>query len=276
MPFPNLKGKHSFEPVFGPDDFVAYMKKTKLYPTYPAPKGIILCYWKGPMQRVLRRHRAKKVRSFYGDMYLLGDTGNTVAVVGGFGIGAPAAAALLEELISCGTTRFVSVGTAGGLQRPLRNGDVVVCGRAIRDEGTSHHYLKPSKYAHASPAMVAHLARALERRGISYVRGTTWTIDAPYRETVQEARHYQREGVATVEMEAAALFAVATVRGAQLASVFTISDSLAELEWKPEFHTRHTAKGLETLFSAAVEALLDPEDCRKRRRESKIPAGPFR
>ena len=77
--------------------------------------------------------------------------------------------------------------------------------------------------------------RRLTERGAAFRRGATWTIDTPYRETVEEVRHYRREGVLTVEMEAAALFAVAAVRGVEAASVFVLSDLLGETEWTPEF-----------------------------------------
>ena len=81
------------------------------------------------------------------------------------------------------------------------------------------------------------LGAAMNRARVPYRAGVSWTIDTPYRETVAEARRYQAEGVLCVEMEAAALFAVAKVRALQVASAFTISDSLADLVWNPlEFH----------------------------------------
>ena len=70
-------------------------------------------------------------------------------------------------------------------------------------------------------------------------------------------RQYQEEGVATVEMEASALFAVARYRNVELGAIFTISDSLAELEWNPKFHLKKTKEGLEILYKAAVDALRD-------------------
>ena len=97
---------------------------------------------------------------------------------------------------------------------------------------------------------------SLDRCKVKYHVGTSWTTDAPYRETLAEIRKYQSEGVATVEMEAAALFAVAEYRKVDMGSFFTISDSLAELEWKPEFHGETAKKSLETIFKVAVEVLM--------------------
>ena len=65
--------------------------------------------------------------------------------------------------------------------------------------------------------------------------------------------------MACVEMEAAALFAVAQHRGAELGAMFTVTDSLASLEWHPEFHSEKTQQGLETLYQTALACLLQPE-----------------
>ncbi len=154
-----------------------------------------------------------------------------------------------------GTPAFVSVGTAGSLQRDLDIGDLVLCEAAIRDEGASHHYLPPAKLATAHAGMTAALQAALRQAGVPFRAGNSWTIDTPYRETVAEARRYQAEGVLCVEMEAAALFAVAELRGLRVSAAFAISDSLADLVWNPRFHGAEVRAGLITLYRAAVTAL---------------------
>lgn len=176
-------------------------------------------------------------------------------IMGGFGIGASVAATLLEELIAFGVKKFISVGSAGTLQKNIKIGDLIVCDKAIRDEGTSYHYLKPEKYAHASAKITTRIRQALNDRKQKYHIGTSWTVDAPYRETIVEVGQYQKEGVATVEMEVAALFAVAQYRKVEMGAIFTRSDSLASLKWKPKFHLKKTNKGLETIYKAALSAL---------------------
>lgn len=133
----------------------------------------------------------------------------------------------------------------------------MVCEKAIRDEGTSHHYTKHSKYSYAGKEITKKIISVLKKNKIKHFLGTSWTVDAPYRETIEEAKQYQEEGVATVEMEASALFAVAEYRKVQLGSIVTISDSLAELQWKPKFKTKRTNQGLEKLYKTAVEVLLN-------------------
>lgn len=258
--------------MFSPRDYLDYQKKREEYDKFKPPEGVILCYSKKLLEHVLKRHKTTKVQRFYGEMYLLNETKNKIAVVGKFGIGAPVVATLLEELIAFGVKRFVSIGTAGTLQKKLRVGDLVVCEKAIRDEGTSYHYLKSSKYAYASKEMTERIENALDSLEQEYTVGTSWTIDAPYRETVAEARQYQKEKVATVEMEASALFAVAQYRRAQIAAMFTISDSLAELQWSPKFHFKKTRGGLEILYKAALAALTGSPKTSRQTKPRKNPS----
>ena len=257
MGFPNLKDKHAKDSMFTPSEFMAYQKKCGKYPKFKTPEGIIFCYQRSLMEFILENHKTTKVEGFYGEMYLLDETNDKVAIIGKFGIGSPVVATLLEELIAFGVKKFVSIGTAGTLQKNITIGSLMVCEKAIRDEGTSHHYLKPSKYAYASKEMTNKIKNSLDKFKQKYFIGTSWTIDAPYRETVAEATQYQKEGVATVEMETSALFSVAQYRNVDLGAIFTISDSLAELEWKPKFHLKKTKKGLEILYKVAVDVLLN-------------------
>ena len=163
---------------------------------------------------------------------------------------------LLEILIEFGVKRFINVGIAGGLQKTSHIGDVVVCTSAIRDEGVSYHYLEdPSAPALPSENLTAALKQTLEHDGICYTEGPTWTTDAFFRETVGEIQHYQHEGVITVEMEAAALFAISSMRGVEMASGFVISDSVAELVWHPQILAQETHESLFTLYQAARATL---------------------
>jgi uridine phosphorylase len=134
-------------------------------------------------------------------------------------------------------------------------GDIVICDRAIRDEGTSDHYLPAEKYAFPSPELTENLSKAFESKGIPYSKGTTWTTDAPYRESIEELRQYRSEGVATVEMEASALFAVGAYRGVSVSAVFTLSDLLSEEDWDQEYHSEKKLEGLKKIFEVTLEMI---------------------
>ena len=171
------------------------------------------------------------------------------------GFGAPTAVMTLEELAAYGIKQFVNLGTAGGLQQDLSIGDIVVCDRAIRDEGTSFHYLPAEKYAHSCPDLTEKLCTAFERRGTQYRKGSSWTTDAPYRETVEALRQYRADGVATVEMEASALFAVGAHRGVCVSAAFAVSDILSEEDWIQGYHSAEKLESLKQIFEVALEAI---------------------
>ena len=87
------------------------------------------------------------------------------------------------------------------------------------------------------------------------LRGASWTTDAPFRETESLIAAHRAEGVISVEMEAAALFAICATRGAAIAGGLVISDVLAEPVWNPQFRAEATAAGLVRLYEAAKQTL---------------------
>ena len=166
------------------------------------------------------------------------------------GIGSPHSAGILEELIALGGREFLNIGIAGGLNQE----GVFLCDKALRDEGTSYHYLPSGRFSYPDRKLTERLGRCMEKEGLEYSEGTTWTIDAPYRETKTEVEKYTKQGVCTVEMEASALFAVAEYRKVKIASAFVVSDVLGG-EWKPKFHKFNVARAQNRLIDAAVKCL---------------------
>jgi uridine phosphorylase len=256
--YPNLPGKHALEALFHPHDNVAYARQGGTFEGYQAPEGIIICYQRSVLEHSRSTEDFANTPSvpLHRGLYTLPSTDHRVGVLGGFGFGAPVATLLMEDFIALGTRKFVSIGTAGGLQSDRRVGDIILCDRAIRDEGVSHHYVAPGKYASASAEITKQLADTFVGRGLVYRTGCAWTIDTPYRETLEEIRQYRREGVECVEMEAAALFSVAACRSVEVASAFVISDLLVDGVWEPQMRSEETAAGLRTLYDAAVTALV--------------------
>src|SRR3989344_8048028 len=169
MGFPNLKNKHAKDSMFNPKEYLAYMKKVGKYPKFKPPVGVIFCYQRKLMEHILEKHKVTKVKLFYGDTYLLNESKGRIAVVGNFGIGAPVVATLLEELIAFGVKKFISIGTAGTLQKDIKIGSLMVCEKAIRDEGTSHHYLKHSKYAFASKNLTSDILLELAGQSMLHI-----------------------------------------------------------------------------------------------------------
>ncbi|HOX33578.1 MAG TPA: nucleoside phosphorylase [Spirochaetales bacterium] len=256
MPVPLDSSKYESSPFFNPADFVGYIAGLGRLGPAPVPEAVILSYQASLFEHASSAHASSPAEGYFGKWlrYLDGSDGR-VAIAGHFGVGAPAAAVMLEELIAFGARRFVSVGTAGSLRLDLPPGSLVVCDSAFRDEGTSYHYLPGGAPVYPSEELTAALRAALAKRGLEHRVGPSWTTDAIYRETAEEVVKFRDEGALVVEMEASALFAVARFRGVRIASCFSVSDTLAELAWRPEFHAETTEEGLELLFAAAVEAL---------------------
>jgi len=143
------------------------------------------------------------------------------------GVGAPLAALLFEEAIDYGCRALVACGGAGALDADLALGHPVVVSAAVRDEGTSYHYLAPSRLIEAAPEVVSVIEGVLGRSGVPFTTGITWSTDAIYRETRGKVSLRRVEGCITVEMEAAALLAVARFRGVVLGQLLYAGDSLA-------------------------------------------------
>jgi uridine phosphorylase len=257
--YPSFAGKHGHEAIFSPAEVVASLTTNG---PVPAPDAVILTYQHFLLDE-LRERGVQPTTGYPGpwrSLWFTGSGSRTIAVVGGFGIGAPAATTVLEELIALGAREFISIGAAGCLQPRCGFGEAVVCTGAIRDEGVSHHYVPTEKFAWPSETLTRRLTQALTADGTAPHSGLAWTIDAPYRETVTEARSYQAEGVVCVEMEAAALFTVGRYRGVNVAAAFVISDHLlAEDRWTHAFGTPTLRQASIRLLDAALHALSEQE-----------------
>lgn len=171
------------------------------------------------------------------------------------GVGAPLAAAFLEELIALGCRKFIACGGCGVLDGTIAVGHVVVPVAAVRDEGTSYHYLPPSREVEASQSAIEAIQTTLDRHAVPYLLGKTWTTDGIYRETHARMARRRAEGCLTVEMEAAAFFAVAQFRGTVFGQLLYGGDDLTGevwdgREWQKDASTR------EKLFWLAAEACL--------------------
>lgn len=225
------------------------------FPKIEPPEALIFCFKNGLPHRMRWKIPVRHVGRVLGDFHLIRHSLGRVAVLSNFGIGAPVVVSLAEEMIAFGVKRLVILSWGGALQSDLKLGDIVVCNSAIRDEGVSHHYLPAQKYAHADAALTARIKESILGKGASCKEGATWTTDAPYRETIEEVKQYQSEGVQTVEMETAALFALGEVRGVQTASVVIASDSLASLNWQRPADMKAIDRSFAVAYSAIIDAL---------------------
>jgi uridine phosphorylase len=253
--YPNFPGKHAQPPLYSAEEYVDYLHAQGVISGAPVPPSILLLFDDRHYEDVVAGHAIADVVATPRPCHVLTRFDGSVGVVGGFGIGGPRVALVVETLAVLGARRYVAVGTAGALDAGLRVGDIVVCDAAIRDEGASHHYVAPARYAFASRALTEALSTALEELVGRCTVGASWTTDAPFRETVAEVEAYTAEGVCTVDMEAATLFAVAEHRGAEAGAALVVSDVVTPREWIPGMRSLETAAGLRAATEAALTAL---------------------
>jgi uridine phosphorylase len=163
-------------------------------------------------------------------------------------MGAPMAVMLLEQLVALGARRFIYLGFCGALAPAYRIGDGFIPSLAIREEGTSYHYLPADVVPRSSVQLNAILHAAAQEQDLAVGTGPIWTTDAPFRETPHKIRQFQAAGVHAVDMEMAALFAAAHYRGCEIAALLLVSDECYHATWKPGF-------GLPRLRQACQDAV---------------------
>lgn len=146
---------------------------------------------------------------------------------------APGAAGTVEDLRAMGCHEFIICGGAGSLKADSKVGEIIVPTSAVRDEGTSYHYLEPSREVACNKATADYVISALTRLGIPHTVGKTWTMDAMYRETPEMIKLRKSEGCITVEMEAAAFFAVSQYYDLPLAQLLYAGDDVSGESWDP-------------------------------------------
>ena len=141
-------------------------------------------------------------------------------------IGGPYTVLIAEQLHSAGARLIIGLTSAGRVSPDLPLPCLVVVTSAIRDEGTSYHYLPPGKEVACPTPVASLLDRELSAIGWTVRCGKVWTTDAPYRETRVQLQDWAAEGVLAVEMQAASLFAFGNARKAAVASVAMVSNAI--------------------------------------------------
>ncbi len=189
---------------------------------------------------------------YHSDMYEFDLGGHRVGIVG-MAVGAAYAVLLAEEMFVSGCELLLSMTSAGQLRAVAEPPYFVLVTRALRDEGTSYHYLPVSRYVEADPALVTRARTALGAAGISVIEGGTWTTDAPFRETAASLAEREAEGLLAVEMESAALYAFARAKGAAVLCLAHVTNTMGRRE--QEFEKGDDEGVAQSL--KVVEALLN-------------------
>ena len=195
----------------------AFIEPSRVVRPRDVPEHCVICFFGEVLEKIIREYGARiVVENRWEDgphpLYEISFQDRRLAFFHP-GVGAPVAAGLLEEVIALGCRKFIACGGCGVLEKEIAVGHLIVVSGAVRDEGVSYHYLPPAREIGAQPAGIRALTETLDRREVPYRTGKTWTTDAPYRETHNKIARRKEEGCLVVEMESAALMAVAQFRG---------------------------------------------------------------
>jgi uridine phosphorylase len=253
---PILAHKHYAAPsAFMPENLLREARRQKRLPAVPVPKICILDP-DGDIVRHLRaagradRHPAWAC--YHTDLEVFRHEDHQYGIVG-CAVGAAFAVLIAEELFASGCELLISVTSSGQICPIQPPPYFIVIDRALRDEGTSYHYLPPSDYCEANSHLSELGQKALTAAGIRVHVGATWTTDAPFRETQEAIDAATQAGILAVEMEAAALYAFAQARGRPVLCLAHVTNQMGRIEGDFEKGLADGAEGSLRVISLIAE-----------------------
>lgn len=261
---PLLHNKAADEPsVFVPEALLREARRQKGVPAVSVPDICVLDP-DGDMVRHLRKtgmaRHFEAWSCYHSEMDAFTLDGREFGIVG-CAVGAPYAVLIAEQMFAAGCKMLISITSAGQITPVGPTPYFVVIDRALRDEGTSHHYVPPSEFIVACPELVGQAVEALRNAGCSIHVGATWTTDAPFRETQRAIDAARSNGVLAVEMEAAALYAFAQARGRAVLCLAHVTNTMAkagdDFEKGEDNGAREALRVLAAI--AAINAALDSD-----------------
>jgi purine-nucleoside phosphorylase len=175
-------------------------------------------------------------------------------------IGGPCSALVLETLYALNVDEAVYIGSVGTLKKEIKPYDVIISERAIRDEGTSYHYLPPSIYVDADLGLYSRLKDALKENKYRVYEGVIWTTDAAFRETWARRDAFIKLGAIAVDMEAASLYALAKYRRKKIVGIYFPIDLLSDDGWMSYIENYRGLKYIRFihgLFKIAIDVLRE-------------------
>jgi uridine phosphorylase len=229
---PILTNKHYASPsAFTPESLLREARRQKGAAADPVPDVCLLDPDGDIVHQLKADGRAKPHDAwvcYHTDLFMFEESGLTIGVVG-CAVGASFAVLVAEELFASGCKLLISITSSGQLATVRPPPYFILIERALRDEGTSYHYLPPAPYSEAPESLLNILDGAFDDLHVPVLRGATWTTDAPFRETGQAVEGMRRRGLLAVEMEAAALYAFAQARGKAVVCFAHVTNQMGQI-----------------------------------------------
>jgi uridine phosphorylase len=226
---PLLENKNPTSPsVFRAAALLREARRQKGLPAVDVPPVCILDPDGDVVRRLRKEGRSKPFQGwpcYHTQMDAFDLAGQRVGIVG-CAVGAPFAVLVAEQMFASGCRFLISLTSSGQIVSAGPTPYFVIIDRALRDEGTSYHYVKPSEYAAADPTLVKRAAEAVTTAKLRAIIGASWTTDAPFRETAEAIDAAKGRGILAVEMEAAALYSFATASGARVLCLAHVTNTM--------------------------------------------------
>jgi len=256
---PLLDHEPSETPVFTAANLLEGARIRKGLPKVAVPAGCLLDFDGELVQHLAATGRAAEDSAwpcFHTRLFRWRAGNAEYGVIGGT-IGAPFAVLVAEELFALGCRALVSISSAGLVAERFTPPFFLLIDRALRDEGASCHYMRPGRYADADSSLVAAVRRRTDGVSVPVHTGPSWTTDAPFRETESLIASRRREGIVSVEMEAAALLTLGKVLNKPVVCLAHVTNTMATRE--EDFEKGGDAGLADSLSvcAAALEAALD-------------------
>ncbi|MBE0605959.1 MAG: nucleoside phosphorylase [Deltaproteobacteria bacterium] len=246
-------------PVFLPGNLLEAARLQKGLPRGTVPSGCLLDFDGELVEHLVATGRAEPEPSwpcYHTKLFRWRREDAEYGIIGGT-VGAPYAVLVAEELFAAGCEALVSISSAGLIAENLAPPFFLLIERALRDEGTSHHYLPTERFAASDPGLIAFVERRLAGFPAPVRKGTSWTTDAPFRETERLIASRRSEGIVSVEMEAAALLSMGEALKRPVLCLAHVTNAMAT---RPEDFEKGGDQGQETallLCSRVLDAALE-------------------
>jgi uridine phosphorylase len=251
---PILADKHYDAPsVFTPESLLREARRQKHSRAVEVPDVCLL----DPDGDIVRRLRAdgrgrphEGWVCYHTELLVFEADGLTLGIVG-CAVGASFAVLVAEELFASGCRLLISITSSGQITPAREPPYFVLIDRALRDEGTSYHYVPPAEWSHAPPDLLARLHDAFSNSPIRVLTGAAWTTDAPFRETEEAIAAMRRRRILAVEMEAAGLYALAHARERPIICFAHVTNRMGQVEGDFE---KGTEDGVAASLEVAIQA----------------------
>jgi uridine phosphorylase len=256
---PILSNKHYSEPsIFTPENLLREARRQKSLAQAHVPRICVLDP-DGDIVRWLvsarRAERDPQWACYHTDLFTFEQQAMRFGIIGN-AVGASFAVLIAEELFAAGCELLASVTSAGQIVRLKDPPYFVLIEKALRDEGTSYHYLPPADFSHIAPGLLSILADVSTRSSIPLYRGATWTTDAPFRETASAIARCRELEIMAVEMEAAALYAFAEAKQKSVVCLAHVTNRMAHAEGDFEKGTASGSQDALLVVSLVAQAWM--------------------